>query len=866
MRIAESTSLRGNLRTISKTNRIGQRVANKVYDLQAALRQVNSFEEATVELEQLKVTNHGENRIRHCVKYDLGNGFRLVTIQHKGIIVLEFVGNHEDTDKWLSANVGKTLIAAKNSIVWINNGADEQQVYWIDSHESLPLNSHKPLLEYLKSRDLHFVEELDIPLRNYRQLMGIFSDSTKDELDASLDGVEVSISIFLRGLFQRLQDDDLDGAALLIDHEKGEYEALADLDSTEIENLALGQGYIELRDLTREEWNNLLSSDWEDWMLYLHPDQREVVEKDFSGPSRLLGVSGSGKTCVLVHRAVYLAKKYKEPILITTINNSLSELLKELVDQLINLEVQHREEIRKLIEVKSFWKFSFDFILGHEKDKLIKRGLEEYSDKSQDDVDRIWEEFISLEENNDDYSKAFDVVTSLKSRGMDAHTYIKDEFNLIRSATKFTRRDDYYEMSRKGRKTLLNKDQRAIVLEALSAWEEKMEHVGVSDYMNLLRFVNKHEDELRPKYRSILIDEIQDFGTEELRVLRKVVAENANDIFMCGDIAQQVQVKQHKIRTAGITVPPSNYLTIIKNYRNSREILRAANTMFNANIDRADFNEDGFELLDPEMANFHTTIPSVYYASSLEAELEYAINYLNWLVDVELISRTCIAVAGLSHFEVCRLSDQVKLPILNGESNLKGKPLVLSELNQTKGFEFDVVVVLNLNKETFPRPNYPKEEVFRDISRLYVAMTRAKKELILSYNTSLSDVFKSAGDTIREPDLWESQLDESIERVEIKEFTAPAYDNLIFSDLDGLSFVIRTPLIFSRELALKLRSLVSGRSASDTSGRPTQFKNTRDLAQALKISRYQGHMKVLFGAQYKELLEVFDISVDALRI
>ena len=79
-------------------------------------------------------------------------------------------------------------------------------------------------------------------------------------------------------------------------------------------------------------------------------------------------------------------------------------------------------------------------------------------------------------------------------------------------------------------------------------------------------------------------------------------------------------------------------------------------------------------------------------------------------------------------------------------------------------------------------------------------------------------------------------------------------------------FVIFENSAISRELALKLRSLVSGRSASDTSGRPTQFKNTRDLAQALKISRYQGHMKVLFGAQYKELLEVFDISVDALRI
>ena len=46
-----------------------------------------------------------------------------------------------------------------------------------------------------------------------------------------------------------------------------------------------------------------------DWMLFLHPEQKKVAEKDFRGPARLRGVSGSGKTSVLVHRARFLAKK-----------------------------------------------------------------------------------------------------------------------------------------------------------------------------------------------------------------------------------------------------------------------------------------------------------------------------------------------------------------------------------------------------------------------------------------------------------------------------------------------------------------------------------------------------------------------------
>ena len=228
-----------------------------------------------------------------------------------------------------------------------------------------------------------------------------------------------------------------------------------------------------------------------------------------------------------------------------------------------------------------------------------------------------------------------------------------------------------------------------------------MEHVGVSDYMNVLRFVNKHESNMAARYRSILVDEIQDFGTEELRILRQLVDENENDIFMCGDIAQQVQVKQHKIRTAGINVLPSNYLRIVKNYRNSKEILLAANRMFNSNINRDDFTEEGFELLDPELANFHTTEPYVYYAPSFEMELEYALNYLKWCLNEGLMSKACIALAGFSHFEVCRLAEQLQLPILNGDTDVKDEKIVISELNQTKGFEFDAVAILNLNSETF---------------------------------------------------------------------------------------------------------------------------------------------------------------------
>ena len=73
------------------------------------------------------VTNHGENRIKSCFKYDLGLGYRLITIHKNKTIYVTFIGNHDDCDKWLNKNSGWTpVIAGDNSIrVVRNNDIDE---------------------------------------------------------------------------------------------------------------------------------------------------------------------------------------------------------------------------------------------------------------------------------------------------------------------------------------------------------------------------------------------------------------------------------------------------------------------------------------------------------------------------------------------------------------------------------------------------------------------------------------------------------------------------------------------------------------------------------------------------------------------
>jgi len=56
-----------------------------------------------------------------------------------------------------------------------------------------------------------------------------------------------------------------------------------------------------------EELERALEYPWDKWTVFLHPAQRQWVERDFAGPARVCGSAGTGKTIVALHRAVFLA-------------------------------------------------------------------------------------------------------------------------------------------------------------------------------------------------------------------------------------------------------------------------------------------------------------------------------------------------------------------------------------------------------------------------------------------------------------------------------------------------------------------------------------------------------------------------------
>ena len=95
-----------------------------------------------------------------------------------------------------------------------------------------------------------------------------------------------------------------------------------------------------------EELERALDYPWEKWTIFLHPAQRQWVEKKYNGPARISGSAGTGKTIVALHRAVFLARSNPDArILLTTFSDTLANSLKTKLRRLISNEPRIGERL-----------------------------------------------------------------------------------------------------------------------------------------------------------------------------------------------------------------------------------------------------------------------------------------------------------------------------------------------------------------------------------------------------------------------------------------------------------------------------------------------------------------------------------------
>jgi len=722
-----------------------------------------------------------DQRILGATIYTINASSELLLLQNEVSIYPAFIGEQAEVQSWLAANEGKVVAVDGNT----GRISVTRMLGKVDTEKMQPPALSADTCSLLAQISNLNLEEM-IPARKIREaLLELDQTSPPEEIKDTLDMVaDEDLRTFLFEIIDLIRAGNHAGAESRLRLRLGinlPVEDAGKFAQDAAESDANSDQALVINALSKEELDRLLDpKHFQDWMLFLHPDQKIMVESEFDRPTVLTGVSGSGKTCILVHRARHLARKYPgQRIGILTLSRTLARLLQNLVDQLLT------EEERKHVEAKAFYDVFRDSLklIGPEKyfaqlaeqldgdshmHTVLRQAHDKWPDRIVWDCDPIskvkvedeWEEFFmsrnaSVKEWMDELVRYFESVR------IDASRYLEEEFTLIRSAFAVPNRLEYLNTSderiRSGRCIPLQKELRNDALRLLLFWEEWLLAGGMIDNLGLTQALMPLHKEMqslpeRNVYRCLLVDEFQDFSTLDLQLLRRIVPIDKPDaLFLAGDTVQKILVKKLSMSGAALDRGPAIHKSIRKNYRNSRQVLHAASRLANHYGALAKSQGEEIEVLDPELAQRESNPPIVLktdnqIAKAWEIALECTQNQINepWTV--------CITTASPKTLPVLKILQErpknLSACLLSGDCILHPEQVVVGTINDLKGFEFRLILIVGCDAKAFPEEGVPHDEVWRDALRLYVAMTRGRDQVYLLHGEEPSEFVTVFGDTV----------------------------------------------------------------------------------------------------------------------
>lgn len=494
------------------------------------------------------------------------------------------------------------------------------------------------------------------------------------------------------------------------------------------------------------EVSKLAAAPIEDWMVFLHPDQRIAVERRFDGPARVRGSAGTGKTVVALHRAAALVRRFRQeaddlgepalPVLFTTFIKSLPPVFERLYQR---LPLTGAEDAIEFVHV----------------DRLAYRICREAGDTPTIDLRRVDSTFAAA------YKAVVRPGSPLDAAGV-TRDYLRDEVTQVIKGRGIRELDAYLAVERTGRRTRFTEPLRRQVWELKQDWDNRMAVEQICDFPDIVIRARDHaRARLMPSYRAAIVDEAQDLTLVGLQLVRALVngpsgRDRSDGLLVVGDGAQKVYAGGFTLRQAGVEV--RGRTTVLRvNYRNTKEIIDAAMAVAGGEI--VEDLGDSFTRGDAERDTLRRGIrPILVSCTGLDDEVRFIAERIRDLVDSGAIGHGDIAVAAATNHQVsavCERMNHAGVPTL-GLENYDGRPVDQVKVGthfRIKGLEFKVVFLPRLGDGEFPRrptPGQSAEEQAEHralgLSQLFVAMTRARDGLFLLASGDPSSVLGPAID------------------------------------------------------------------------------------------------------------------------
>ena len=455
----------------------------------------------------------------------------------------------------------------------------------------------------------------------------------------------------------------------------------------------------------QDELKKILDGPLEEWRIFLHPYQRQLVTRKTTGPMNITGAAGTGKTVALMHRAVHLARLLTDQtarVLVTTFTTNLSTTIKHNLQRLApdsatRIDTTNLHALAREICRRAGWKGRI---------------------AEEEEVAQIWEEvWLSHAEElplpKDELQREYELV--IDPNGID------DE-------------EAYLTAIRSGRPRISRQQRRA-------AWTVFRAFQRSLKKRNLLTFDGAiHEARLAvgqghfPPYAHVLVDEIQDFSLEALRLIRAMSPQEdgaPDPLCTVGDAHQRIYRTKFPMSRAGIeTRGRSRRLKI--NYRTSEQIRKFAQGILKG-IEVDDL-EGGETQTQGDHSVFKGPEPFVEHCTDEKAEAETIVAWVQMLCNDH----------GLATHEICVTPNKAAIRTALTSAGLATRDLRPREedpgsseagvrmgtMPRIKGLEFRAVAMACAN------PNDPMNDLenadIRTRCQRYVAATRAREYLLIT--------------------------------------------------------------------------------------------------------------------------------------
>lgn len=462
-----------------------------------------------------------------------------------------------------------------------------------------------------------------------------------------------------------------------------------------------------------DELERALDAPWDKWTVFLHPDQRALVERNLSGPARVSGSAGTGKTIVAVHRAVFLARRHAETrVLLTTFSDALANALRVKVRRLVSAEPRLAERIDVI---------ALDAI-GR---RLYERNVGPAKIAQRDCIRAVIQESVS----------------AVGSTRLSA-AFLLAEWEQVVDAWQLDSWEQYRDVPRLGRRTRLSEAQRQELWSIFDRTRAVLAERGLTTWPGLFqKLAASLSSTGRKPYDAVVVDEAQDVGITQLRFLAALAGGRENALFFAGDLGQRIFQQPFSWKALGVDIRGRSS-TLRINYRTSHQIRNAADRLLDpeiADVDGlAERREGTISLFNgpaPETRTFANESEEIAaVAAWLRARIAdgLALHELALIVrsDAQLArARRAAEDAAL----VCKVLDE-SVETTSGYASI-------CTMHLAKGLEFRAVSVMACDDDVIPLQQRIEavgdeadlDEVYASERHLlYVACTRARDQLLVT--------------------------------------------------------------------------------------------------------------------------------------